>query len=445
MNNLTTHVSNNDCLMDIQKDMQYEIEYEIISKLINGLPQYQQLILAPTSTCIEMFTDKDLRGIYEIIHRYVKKFTINKLNAIDLINSLEGKDVIYVEYIWKTKKENYTHSADSKNWIIRLQNLYKKRLENQCKTFSDLERVKKEISKYKIENIESNLFNEAFNYIDTYETKGANLIRTHYQSVDNLIGGFMGGNFVIIAANTGMGKTAIALNLALNMAKHQRKVLIISLEMGTDELLMRMIAAEASINIAPMRNRKLPDNDLNKYVKYIGSDSFKNIQNYITIPNIKKLNIAKIEEIIRKTKADICFIDYLSLIEGDNNNKTKYEEVTDISRRLKLLAIETDKPIIALQQLNRDAKNRSNKRPSLSDIRDSGALEQDADTVAFCYRPAYFEPSEDKTKFEFIIGKSRHSGGAGQTAYLKFNGDYQKIYDPKGETREESIQCTMNY
>jgi len=444
MNNLTTHVFDNDCLIDIQNDISYEVEYEVITRLINGLPQYQQLILSPTSISSNMFTDKDLKAIYEIVLKYVSKFGINSLNATDLINFLEGKDVKYVQYIWRTNTD-FICSADSSNWIKKLQTLYKKRLEGQCKTFSDLEKVSKEISKYKVENIESNLMGEAFNFLDTYETKGNNLIRTNYKGVDLLINGFRGGNFVIIAANTGMGKTVICLNLGVNIAKQNKKVLIISLEMGTDELLMRIISSETGIPIEQLINRNLTEENLNKYVKYIGSDDFANIQNFITIPNAKRLNISKIEEIVRKSKADIVFLDYLSLVKGDNSKVSKYEEVTDISRRLKLLAIETDKPIIALQQLNRDIKNRQNKRPTLSDIRDSGSLEQDADIVAFCYRPAYFDPNEDKTKFELIIGKSRHSGGAGQTAHLRFIGEYQKIYDPTGKTIKEITQCTIDY
>ena len=444
MNNLTTHVYDEYTLIDVKNNLQYEVEYEVILRLINSITSYQQLILAPTSTCADMFTDKDLKRIYEISKNYVSKYGINALNAIDLINSLQGNDVLYVQYIWDLK-QNFICSADSVNWVKRLQNLYKKRLETQCRTFADLENVNKEIAKYKIENIESNIFDESLKYLDDYETKANNIVLSYYKQVDRLIGGFMGGNFVIIAANTGMGKTAIALNLALNMAKHDKKSLIISLEMGTDELLMRIVSSQTGISSINLRNRNLTDNEMNTYVRYIGTEQFKQIQNNITIPNIKRLNISVIEEIIRKSKADIIFIDYLSLIKGDNNELNKYEEVTDISRRLKLLAIETNKPIICLQQLNRDVKNRQNKRPSLSDIRDSGAIEQDADIVAFCYRPSYYDPNEEKTKFEFIVGKSRHSGGAGQTAYLRFDGAHQKITDPTGETEREVKQCTINY
>jgi replicative DNA helicase len=100
---------------------------------------------------------------------------------------------------------------------------------------------------------------------------------------------------------------------------------------------------------------------------------------------------------------------------------------------LKLLAIETNKPFVVLHQLNRDMKARADKRPQLSDIRDSGKIEQDADFITFVYRPAYFDSDADKTEMQFIIGKSRHTGGAGKTANLCFSGTYQKILEVKND------------
>ena len=116
MNNLTTLASDDYALIDIKNNMQYEVEYEVILRLVNGITSYQQLILAPTSTCPDMFTDKHLKRIYEIAKNYVSKFGINTLNAIDLINSLKGNDVLYVQYIWDLK-QNFICSADSANWI----------------------------------------------------------------------------------------------------------------------------------------------------------------------------------------------------------------------------------------------------------------------------------------------------------------------------------------
>jgi replicative DNA helicase len=170
---------------------------------------------------------------------------------------------------------------------------------------------------------------------------------------------------------------------------------------------------------------------MDKYVKFIGSKDFQEMEKHITIPATANLNIGKIEEIVKKSNADIIFIDYLGLIRSDNLKQNTYEQISDISRRIKLLAIETNKPIVVLHQLNRDMKDRQDKRPKLSDIRDSGKIEQDADFITFVFRPAYFDIEADKTAMEFIIGKARHTSGAGQKAELCFVGLYQKILEAK--------------
>lgn len=425
---------------DYNLDAQFEIEYEIINRFINGLQQYQQLIFNHISS--DMFTDKDLRAICEIVKEYVQKNGINKLNAYDLICSLEGKQIKYVQYI-EHLKECFICSGDAENWLIRLHNSYEKRLYREGKTKADFLKIESELNKYRLQTVECKLFDVAMGYLDTYDELAKNIVKTYYKSIDILIGGLQGGNFVILAGSTGMGKTATALNLVINMARHGKKVLFFSLEMTTDELLTRIIAIEASISFENIRNRNLSEEEMAKYVAYVDSKRFKQFQNLITIPAITSLNITKIEEIVQKTKADIIFVDYLGLVKGDSSKQNTYEQISDISRRLKLLAIETNKPLIALHQLNRDMKNRPDKHPTLSDIRDSGKIEQDADFIWFVYRPAYFDISADKTAFEFILAKSRHTGKAGNIAKLKFDGQYQRITDPLGETKGEYKQCKM--
>jgi replicative DNA helicase len=183
-----------------------------------------------------------------------------------------------------------------------------------------------------------------------------------------------------------------------------------------------------------IRNRCMTEKEWEKYLKYVSSKDFQEIQEHLTIPVSANLDIGKIEETVEKSKADIVFIDYLGLIKGDVYKQNTYEQISDISRRLKLLAIETKKPIVVLHQLNRDMKDRADKRPKLSDIRDSGKIEQDADFITFVYRPAYFNINEDKTAMEFIVGKARHTNGAGQCANLCFLGQYQKITEIGGKS-----------
>jgi replicative DNA helicase len=327
----------------------------------------------------------------------------------------------------------YITSADAENWIMRLQVRYEKKLFSECKNANDYRNAVIEINKYKLLDTECNLLDVATKYLDDYDKKSESMVKTGYNNIDGLIGGLQGGNYLILAGSTGMGKTAMALNLVINVLKQKKEVLLFSLEMTTEELLSRIISNIMEIPAANLRNRNLSEREMDKYVKFIDSDTFKELENLLKIPTTNNLNIGKIEQIVRKSKADIVFIDYLGLIRADNQRQSTYEQISDISRRLKLLAIETNKPFVVLHQLNRDMKARADKRPQLSDIRDSGKIEQDADFITFVYRPAYFDSDADKTEMQFIIGKSRHTGGAGKTANLCFSGTYQKILEVKND------------
>ena len=403
-------------------DMQDDIETEVLIRLLNGQAQYQRLIV--NHTCADMFLLKDNKALYNLMLRYFQKK--HNLNAYDLIASLKDKDVSYTSYILALK-DGFICSADSQNWIIRLQSLYEKRLLTDCNSSEDFKCALAEIGKYKLQVNETHLLETAMQYIDEYEQQAATMIKTGYKNIDKLIGGLQGGNYMVLAGSTGMGKTAMALNLIINIIQSKKNVLLFSLEMTAEELLSRIIANIMRISSENIRNRCMTEKEWEKYLKYVSSKDFQEIQEHLTIPVSANLDIGKIEETVEKSKADIVFIDYLGLIKGDVYKQNTYEQISDISRRLKLLAIETKKPIVVLHQLNRDMKDRADKRPKLSDIRDSGKIEQDADFITFVYRPAYFNINEDKTAMEFIIGKARHTSGAGQCASLCFLGQYQKI------------------
>lgn len=403
--------------------LQIDIETEIITRLLSGKIQYKQTII--NHTCIDMFMDKDLRAIYEIILKYLKTHELKDLTPFNIMVWLDKKDVKYIQY-FMFLKQNFICSADSDNWLMRLHNLFEKRVLSECRTINAMQAAQELVNKYKMQERESKLFDVAIQYINDYDNKSENIIKTNYGCIDKLIGGFQGGNYVILAGATGMGKTAMAINMIMNIVKQNKKVLLISLEMTPWEILSRIISKELNITSEAIRNHSLTEKALTKYVKYIDSEEFKHLQECLTIPANNNLTISKIEEIVRKSKSNIVFIDYLGLIKSEMK-ASSYEQISDISRRLKLLSMETDKPIICLHQLNRAASDRKDKRPILSDLRDSGKIEQDADFITFVYRPCYYNSSLDKKYMEFIVGKSRHTSGANQTAQLNFNGLYQDI------------------
>jgi len=419
--------------------IQDDIEFETLIRLLEGNIIKQQMIL--THIHAGMFSNKTNRSVYEMISKYVKENGYDNLNAYNLILNSDDKTVIYTQYLLALK-ENFITDKDSENWVILLQIAYKKRAEQECKTLENAKKLNAELQKLQLKTTELRLSDVSMQYLLSYEDIGKSMVKTFYASIDALIGGFQPGNFAILAGATGAGKTCAMLNLVIKMAKHGKEVLLFSLEMTAEELLNRIIAIEAGINSTNLRNRTLTDVEMDKYVRYSESKYFKLLQQNISIHTEYELTVDDIAAVVQNSKADIVCIDYLGLV-ASNNNQSSYERVSEISRKLKILANTSRKPIIALHQLNRGAKDRTDKRPTLSDLRDSGKLEQDADTILFVYREAYYNVTADKRLFEVICAKSRHTGGAGKVAHLVFSGEYQRLTDQRGETQEEYKQCKI--
>lgn len=255
-----------------------------------------------------------------------------------------------------------------------------------------------------------------------YQNKGvATGISSGFSDFDQMTSGFHPSDLVILAARPAMGKTAFVLNLALNAAMKSKKgVLLFSLEMSSSQLLQRLLAIEAGIGLQKIRNGFLDPDDWGK----LGLASMKLSNSEINIADLPNVNVLEIRAIARRLKAagklDMIIIDYLQLIKGSGGkNDSRQQEISDISRALKGIARELDIPIIALSQLSRATEQRADRRPMLSDLRESGAIEQDADMVMFLYRDDYYnEDSPDKGITEVIIGKQRN--GPVGTVKLKF-------------------------
>ncbi|MDC7952476.1 replicative DNA helicase [Liquorilactobacillus mali] len=263
---------------------------------------------------------------------------------------------------------------------------------------------------------------------------------TGYPDLDKMTAGLQPDNLIILAARPAVGKTAFALNIAQNIGtKTDSTVAIFSLEMSAESLVNRMLCAEGSINANHLRTGQLEDDEWQKLVVAMGSLSQASI--YIDdTPGIKMAEIRAKCRRLAKEKGDLGLIvvDYLQLIEG-SNKESRQQEVSEISRQLKKLAKELSVPIIALSQLSRGVEQRQDKRPVLSDIRESGSIEQDADIVAFLYRDDYYERSEsdgdedekrdeaaqDVGEVEVIIEKNR--SGARGTVKLLFVKSYNKF------------------
>lgn len=270
-------------------------------------------------------------------------------------------------------------------------------------------------------------------------------IATGYPALDNMTTGLHEEELIILAARPAVGKTAFALNIAQNIGtKQDRTVAIFSLEMGAESLVSRMIAAEGSIDSHSLRTGQLNDQEWNDYFMATGTLSRASI--YIDdTPGIKISEIrARSRKLAQETgNLGLIVIDYLQLISG-TGRENRQQEVSEISRQLKILAKELKVPVIALSQLSRGVEQRQDKRPVLSDIRESGSIEQDADIVAFLYRDDYYErgTGEDEdgeeiledNKVEVIIEKNRSgSRGTVELLFIKEHNKFASIDNRYGD------------
>ncbi len=264
-------------------------------------------------------------------------------------------------------------------------------------------------------------------------------IPTGFIELDKMTAGFQRNDLIIVAARPSVGKTAFALNIAQNVAtKTDENVAIFSLEMGADQLVMRMLCAEGNIDAQRLRTGSLTPEDWGKLTMAMGSLSDSGI--YIDdTPGIRVSEIrAKCRRLKQESGLGMVLIDYLQLIQGSGRSDNRQQEVSEISRTLKELARELKVPVIALSQLSRGVEQRQDKRPMMSDIRESGSIEQDADIVAFLYRDDYYDKeSENKNIIEIIIAKQRN--GPVGTVSLAFVKEYNKFVNLERRFDDEGV------
>lgn len=249
-------------------------------------------------------------------------------------------------------------------------------------------------------------------------------IGTGYSDLDQLTGGFRPGQFIIIAARPAMGKTSLALNIASHAAVNlKKKVAIFTMEMAADEVIMRMFSSASEVNMDSMlKGYGMNEEKLIRIMQ--ASEVLSSKQIYIDESGTNTpLDIrAKTRRLAAELGGlDLIIIDYLQLMGLSRERDNRQQEISEISRALKILAKDMKIPVVALSQLNRMLENRDNKRPRLADLRESGAIEQDADLVMFIYRDEYYYPenTEKPGIAEIIVGKNRH----GSTGFIDLGFD----------------------
>ena len=237
---------------------------------------------------------------------------------------------------------------------------------------------------------------------------GISGVTTGLRDLDSCLTGMHGGELILIGARPSMGKTTIAINIATNAARSGKTVAVFSLEMPREQIMMRILCSEARVDMQAVRSGSLKDKDWDRLC--------------LALPVVAKMPLyvddtagmspaqlrSRCRRLMLEKGLDLIVIDYLQLMTADGRNENRQLEVSEISRSLKAIALELKVPLIACAQLSRANTQRSDKRPMLSDLRDSGSIEQDADVVMFLHRPGYYDEQADKNLAELIVAKQRN-------------------------------------
>ena len=385
------------------------------------------------------FFDKRHERIYEaIIHLYEHHEAIDVLTLADrLRNSGHLDNIGGASYL--TELTNFVPTAAHVEQYadIVAQKALRRRLITASKEIGGLGYDESRQLSELVEEAESRLFEvsqqhvkqdvislemilaESFDRLDDLHKDKQKIrgVPTGYKDLDNLLAGFQKSDLVILAARPSMGKTALALNFAHNIAvQSNQPVLVFSLEMSKEQLVDRLLAMESGVDAWALRTGNLTDADFEKIGQAMGTLSEAQIyiddSPGITISDLR----TKARREAHRRPLGLIIVDYLQLMSGPNrygNDGNRVQEISEISRGLKGIARELDVPILALSQLSRSVESRSPQIPQLADLRESGSIEQDADVVAFIYREEYYNPETERKKLADIFVKKHRNGPTG--------------------------------
>ena len=260
--------------------------------------------------------------------------------------------------------------------------------------------------------------------------------RTGFTLLDSITSGLNKSDLIIIAARPGMGKTSFAMNIATNVARRaEKEVVTFNLEMSKEQIATRILSTEALVESNTLRNGRISGDD---WVKLATSAGYLSTLP-LYIDDTASMTVQKMKAKLRRTKnLGLVIIDYLQLMESTSRSDNRVTVISEITRQLKVMAKELNVPVILLSQLSRAVESRTDKRPMLSDLRESGSIEQDADIVLFLYRDAYYNKESQRQNIsECIVAKNRH--GETGTVELIWDGQYTRFSNPDYNAPPENI------
>ena len=384
---------------------------------------------------LTLFKNSEPIDLITIVNELRKRSLLEKVGGIPYITSLSSAPD-FTSHI--TKYAAIVKEKSILRKLIRtstdlMQKSYEQSMQIQDildfaeKSIFDIAQEKDQRGLVKIENVLADSFEILQDlYLRKDKMTG---ITTGFIDLDRKINGLQKTDLILIAARPAMGKTAFSLNIAQNAAmKGNASVAIFNLEMSKEQLIQRMISSTSHVELNKLKNGNIEDDEWPKITTGMGI--LQNTKIYIDdSPGITAVELrSKCRRLKVEKGLDLVLIDYLQLMEGDGRTESRQQEISKISRSLKILAKELECPVIALSQLSRAVEQRSDHRPMLSDLRESGAIEQDADLVMFLYRDDYYNPDSDQKNItEVIIAKHRH--GEIGTIPLTWFGQYQLFKD----------------
>ena len=424
---------------------------EMEKKLLSAMMLKESAVIPMVSTILDAndFYREEHKLIYRALQRiYARGTPPDILLAEDELRQsgdLKRVNRKYlfglIDYEWTTSRaEQHARIIREKAQLRRLiescETIIEESYEGQSPVEEIIERAEKRIftiaTKTKTTDFEdlSSILQSAFERIQTINNHPEKIegVKTKLIGLDKLLNGLQKSDLILLAARPSMGKTALALNIAKNAASLGKRVAVFSLEMSKGQLAKRLLSTVSGVNSQKLNTIMLDENDINLLVQAV--DELSELKMFIddTAGQTLLEMRSKIRRLAHEVGLDLIVIDYLQLMQG-GRQENRQQEISEISRSLKALAREMDVPILALSQLSRSVELRAEKKPQLSDLRESGSLEQDADIVMFLYRDEYYNRDDENNQnvAELIIAKNRN--GPTTAIHLRFDKETMRFDD----------------
>ena len=381
----------------------------------------------------ELFEEDQACDIVTLVAKLRQKNQLEAVGGIDYLTQLvnivpTAANAEYYAHIVEEKsifrsvinlctriiRESYDADLDAKELLDRAQN---------CILHLSQKKIRYYFGPLKV------IINEAFDRIEELYHRDEHVtgVPSGFVDLDLITAGFQPSDFVVVAARPGMGKTSLCLNIAQYVGtKKDISVAIFSLEMSKDQVAQRMLCSEARIDAAKVRKGFIAEREWPELARAAGRLAEANI----FVDDTPSISVLELRAKARRLKAEkglgLVIVDYLQLMRGYGRPENRQQEISEISRSLKAMARELNVPVIAVSQLSRAVEQRTPKRPQLSDLRESGAIEQDADLVLFIYREDYYNPNTPKKGIAEVIVAKQRNGPIG-TVELMFQKDYARF------------------